>query len=397
VLKVLNEKCLFLLKKLLIDDGKYFDFMIDFQPYHYDTRDLSFSYYSDLDRRFEFYRSENYTNDPIGEELDIKAHKKTLFIGDYALLMKYYKDSANTRKVQIDNILKDFDGLYDSFCARFTQRPLDKYALATLKNYMYNCVFSFVMKEKSYTFDQLVKDLNNIIDIQFKTGILNFYPYRKAFKKALELLHSNDSLKIEDLMEYKNFLELCKSKFEESINWCRTNYFYPIQNCYRECLVPVADFGAVFIASSFCRPVRYEKLEDELATYKSQLLLVDNEIALREEKNELEKLRVDINNSKTREIEVLSFFVGIITFLFGTIGFFANIEEGDFVHMLFSILGLGAVLLIFVSGIHMVTMKKEDRVRDYFKHPRAWYCILTILASVSLLIWLVIKVKVLAA
>ncbi len=397
VLEVLNEKCLFLLKKLLIDDGKVFDYMIDFQPYHYDARELPFKFFSEMDSRFEFYRTENYTNDPIGDDLDIRARKNKLAIGDYTLLMKYYKDSENTRLVQIENILSDFDGMYDSLSEQFTQRPLDKYALGTLKNYMYNCKFSFMMKDKTYKFEQLKEDLNRIINIQYTTGILNFYPYRKAFGKALDLLHSNDSLKIEDLMEYKHFLELCISKFEESINWCRTNCFYPIQNCFRECLVPVAGFGAVFIASTFCRPVKYEKLKDELATYKNQMLLVDNEIALREEKNELKKLKTDIDNSKTREVEILSFFVGIITFLFGTIGFFANNNNSDFIHLIFSIFGLGAILLIFVSGIHLVTMRKEEHVEDYFKHPRAWFCIFTILISVGLLIWLMVKVHLLAA
>ena len=86
-------------------------------------------------------------------------------------------------------------------------------------------------------------------------------------------------------------------------------------------MVKVDGLGEVFIASSFCRPVKYGKLEDELKTFKNQSLLVDNEIALHEEKVELKKIRDDINHARTKEIEVLSVFTAIITFLFGTIGF----------------------------------------------------------------------------
>ena len=397
VLDILNEKCLFLLKKLLIDDEKVFSYMIDFQPYHYDARELHFKYFPEVDSRFEFYRTEYYSNDPMGNELDILARKKRLSIGLFPLLMKYYKDSKDTRKIQIENILDDFDEFYDSLLEQFTQRPLDRYALGTLKNYMYNCYFSFKMNEKSYSFEQLKVDLDIIMGIQDQTGILNFYPYRKAFNKALELLHNNESLEKDALYDYKEFLGFCIEKFDDAIRWCRANCFYPLQNCYRECLVPVPGFGAVFLASSYCRPVKYEKLKDELNIFKNQALLVDNEIALREEKREMKKLKTDIDNSRTRELEILSVFTAIITFLFGTIGFFADGNNNrDFLHLIFSVFGLGAILLIFVSGIHLVTMRKEDKVKDYFKHPRAWFCFVTILASIGLLIWLMIKVNALS-
>lgn len=393
VFSILNEKCLFLLKKLLIEDNKVFDFMVDFEHKQYDTGKIPFKFFSEMDKRFEFYRAESYANDPYGDELDLKARNKNLQIGQFTLLMKYYKDSKNTRKPQIDNILKDFNQTYEALSAQFTKRPLDRYALGTLKNYMYNCRYSFLMQDTSYSFEELQNGLDEIMDIQSQTGILNFYPYRKAFEKALQMLRNNDTLDIVELDEYKAFLQLCISKFSEAIQWCRTNCFYPVQNAYRECLVPVANFGAVFIASSFCRPVRYGKLKDELNTFKSQALLMDNEIALRLEKKELKDLKKDIDHSRTREIEVLSVFTAIITFLFGTIGFFADNKNNDFLHLVFSVFGLGAVLLIFVSGIHLLTMRKEENVGDYFKHPRAWFCIVTTLACIGLLIWLIFIVK----
>lgn len=172
--------------------------------------------------------------------------------------------------------------------------------------------------------------------------------------------------------------------------------FYPIQSLFRECLTVVRDFGAVFVASSFCRPISYNKLKDELDVYKNKALYLDNEIEVRKERLELVKIKKDIDNSRTRDIEVLSFFTAIITFIFGTIGFFAENKNSDFLHLMYSIFGLGAILLIFVSGIHLVTVRKEENPWDYFKHPRAWFCILTIVASAALLVWLIINVNALS-
>lgn len=387
VLNILKEKCLFLLKKLLIDNNKVFDYMLDFKHTKYDTSRIPFKYFSEMDKKFDFYREESYSRCSMGDELDYKSINRNLSIGQYTLLMKLYKDSNSTVFSQIDNILSDFDKIYTDLSSKFKKRPLDCYALATLKNYMYNCRFSFLIDE--YTLEQLYNEINNIIKIQFQTGILNFYPYRKAFRRVLSLFQSDETLQREKLEKYKDVLNMCVSKFSEAIEWCNTNCFYPIQNVYTECLTRVEGFGVVFIASSYCRPVNYEKLKDELNKYKNQILLVDNEIALREEKKELKNLKKDIDNSKTKEIEILSAFTAIITFLFGTIGFFADNRNNDFIHLLFSIFGLGAVLLIFVSGIHLITMRKEKKVGDYFKHPRAWFCIVTILCSIGLLIWLI--------
>ena len=81
--------------------------MIDFKHKHYDTGKIDLGYLKGMDKYFEFYRAENYSNDELGNELDIRARNNALPIGQYSLLMKYYKDSKSTQKTQIDNIIKD--------------------------------------------------------------------------------------------------------------------------------------------------------------------------------------------------------------------------------------------------------------------------------------------------
>ena len=138
--------------------------------------------------------------------------------------------------------------------------------------------------------------------------------------------------------------------------------------------------------------MRYDKLRDELNDYKSKLLLLDNEIFMREEQEQMRNLKMDIDNSRTREVEILSIFTAIITFLFGAIGFYSDNNEHDFEHLIFSIFGLGSVLMIFVCGIHLMTMRKEQTVKEYFKHPRMWFCILTILFCMGMIIWLLANI-----
>lgn len=397
-LRILNEKCLFLMKKLLIEDNKEFDYLIDFEIKHYDATSLNFSYIAKHDEAFEFYRSESYSNnDSYGLSLDRQAYSGKMYIGKYALLMKFYKDSKGTDESQIEHIIKDFNDFYTFLTDQFYKRPFDKYALNTLKNYMYNSRLSYRMKTPDYTFEMMKGDIKEVMSIQKKTGILNFYPYRKAIGYILFQFEKNKQLPEEELKNLKSLLDECITKFSESIEWCHAMNFYPIQSLFRECLTVVHDFGAVFVASSFCRPIRYHKLKDELNVYKNRALYIDNEIEVRKEKFELANIKRDIDNSRTREIEVLSFFTAIITFIFGTIGFFAESKNSDFLHLVYSIFGLGAILLIFVSGIHLVTVRKEENALDYFKHPRAWFCIATILSSVALLIWLIVNIKVLSA
>lgn len=245
-LSILKDKCLFLLKKLLIEDNKEFDFMIDFEPKHYDTATFKFTYFDDFDKHFEFYRTEVYSNESLGQDLDRKSFSSKLWIGQYPLLMKFYKDSKETDIAQINNILNDFDALYQELLVTFTKRSFDKYALQTLKNYMYNSAFSFKMKSDSYTIENLQEDVQKIIEMQKSTGILNFYPYRKAIAWLIDYFNSNNSLEEDVLVKIKSLLKKYIDKFESSIEWCKTMSFYPIQNAYRECLVTVKGFGADF-------------------------------------------------------------------------------------------------------------------------------------------------------
>lgn len=381
----------FLIKKLLIEDNKDFDFLIDFVPRHYDASTLNISFFKELDEKFEFYRNEVYSNESYTMELDAEAINRSLKIGEYALLMKCYKDSPNTVLSQIENILADFKKLHSILWSKFDRRPFDRYALNTLKNYMYNCCLSFRMKDDNYTFGDLSKDILEVVDMQRRTGVYNFYPFRKAIEFILKTFKTNSELSEKDMGSQKKLLQKCITWFEEAIEWCHATKFYPIQCLYNECIVTVDKFGAVFIASNYCRPVKYEKLKDELNRYKNQLLSIGNEIEVRKERIEISKVRKEIDESRMKQVEILSFFTAIITFLFGTIGFFAKNENVSFYQLVSSIFGLGGVLLIFVCGIHLVTMRREKSFIDYFCHPRMWFCLFTIIVSIIGIIWLLMN------
>ena len=260
ILNIMNQKCLFLLKKLLIEDNKEFVYMTDFKKTRYDSNKLPIEFFSEMDNYFEFYRAQSHQHKHFVRELDVRSDNHTLPIGSYTLLIKYYMEDKDTSMSQIEHIIADFDSLYDELSSCSKERPIDKYSLSVLKNYMYNCRFSFVLKQKKCSLEMLEDELNKIMEIQSKTDIHNFYPYKKAFEKARCLFKTEESLEQEKLNEYKIFMQLCIKKFSEAITWCKNRCFYPIQSRYRECLVRVPGFGPVFVASSFCRPIVYEKL-----------------------------------------------------------------------------------------------------------------------------------------
>lgn len=388
VLEILDQKSLFLLKKLLIEDANEFDYLIDFKLQHYSVSSCSTGFLSDFDKSFEFYRSNNYTEDNFVRTLYQKSLNGKLRVGQMALLMKFYKDFSGSTLIQIDNLLEGFDKKYDQLYKLHCSRGYDVYALHTLKNYMYNCRLSFKISRTNYSYDDLEKDMMEIINIQNVTGILNFYPYQKAIEYIIKLVEEGKELSKLTLAKYLSRLDFYLKKCEEAINWCEEQRFIPIQNVYNDSISKVDDFGVVLVPSTFCRPINYDKRRHILNGHKTHALFLRNELSLREEREEIEAIKQQIDKSHWKNIELLSIFTAIITFLFGTVSFMANGANTTITQQIFNIVAIGVVLLLFVSAIAVVTMQREKEHRDYWKHPRVIFLIATIVISAILLVYI---------
>ncbi len=375
IYRLLKDKCSFLIKKLVFFDGTA-EYSINFETKIIDKGSISAEYLQDFDKYFNFFHKHQYTGvEPLVYEWENNCLQKKAKLGQMILLMKYYKDHKDTTEPQVRNLISEFDHVYAKILPRFSNRKFDVYALNTLKNYMYNCRLSFRMKH-NYTYEKLCADMLQIEQIQRATHIKNFYPFKKAIAFLINDIRNdfNNTTYSEDVLTQKyKVLDDYIQKFEIAIHWCKEQRFYPVQLLYNECLKKDNDSGLiVFMPSSFSRPINYNKLEDELQQYKSEFGLIKGELSLQREKAKIEFLKHEIDSSKKSNIEILGLFTAVITFLFGCVNIFSGSNNAKFSiseHIL-HITCLGLILLLFVSAIYVLTIRREEKFRDYFSHPR---------------------------
>lgn len=397
IFEVLKDKCYFLMKKLVYQNN-ITEYSIDFLRKRIDLSVVNSEVFAGFDSSFNFFHSEHYNEyDSNVIEWQQKAYNKELKIGQMVLLMKYYKDCDRPSLIQVDNLLNEFNLLYNKLSHTYAHRKFDNYALCTLKNYMYNSRLSLKLRGAKYNYDSLCVDLEDIELIQAETQIKNFYPYRKAIEYLLlDVRNSMKGANVDPLMiiQKLDFLNECIAKFETAINWCDEERFYPVQNMYNECISEDKKMGGiVFTASSYCRPIDYSKLREDLQEYKSETRLLKNELALYEERVEIQQLKREMDSSKKSNIEILGAFTAVITFLFGCVNVFSNDNNSQLsiVDQIEHIVCLGLILLLFVNAIYFLTMKKEKKLIDYLRHPRFYAFGLSSIAYVVILVVLVLK------
>ena len=183
-------------------------------------------------------------------------------------------------------------------------------------------------------------------------------------------------------------------KFETAIHWCEEQHFYPVQLLYNECLKKDNSSGLiVFMPSSFSRPINYNKLEDDLKQYKSELGLIKGELNLQKERARIELLKNEIDASKKSNIEILGIFTTVITFLFGCVNIFSGTNNTtlSLSEQVLRIMCLGLILLLFVSAIYLLTMRREKQFMDYLRHPRFIFFGLSIIGYILILVVIVCK------
>ena len=371
-LKVLDQKSLFLIKKLLIDDNYEFDYLINFENYHYDARSSDISLFELFDTAFEFYRRDDYLEDNYVRKMQYSVLSCSCRLRELALLIKYYKDHPDSSLTQINNIIKLFDDKYSYLSDKHKKREYDVYALNTIKNYMYNCRFSFILKNSTLQYDDFVSEMGKIEDLQKQTRIFNFYPYEKAICHIIDLFDKNDSLSSAQANKYLEKLDYYILKYEQALQWCYEQSFMPVQNVYNDSIVPIPDFGAVFVPSTFCRPVKYAKRQDNLTRFKTHSLFLKNEMSLKVEREEIQSIKESIDRSQLKNVELLSIFTAIITFLFSVVSFTSNGNHLTIHQLIYNTVSIGLLLMLFVSMISIVTIRKEKTIKDYFHHPRIY-------------------------
>lgn len=132
---------------------------------------------------------------------------------------------------------------------------------------------------------------------------------------------------------------------------------------------------SVFYPSSFSRPLRYDKLREQLSEFErdydifcAQKELITERINISQIKTDVENAKKMIVETKKDSVKILGAFTTVVTFLFGSIDVFAKTK--DFKETLLASLGLGMVLYLFCTIIYYFVATEEDYeqrpVRSHF-------------------------------
>jgi hypothetical protein len=382
ILKALIEKCSFLLKKLLYFKGKS-EYILDFKSYTIENNDIVIKELQSLDNNFVLLHKEDsfLESDKVYLWQD-SCHKKRAKFFQMILLMNKYKNHGNEE--QINHLLEDFNRYYRSFNVKGN---FDIFAIQTIKNYLYNCRFSYLLNHKSYTYNQLMEDFQYIESIQKTTGIQNFFPHYKVIGKLFDIIRADiknnntDKNIIEkELIKLENFID----NFQKKLTWSKECNFYPFQLPYRECLHKVGNI-LLFIPSSFNKPINYEDISNSLSQYKIELQALKREILFLDEKREIDKLKNEITNLKKTNIEIITGFTAAITFLFGCVNVFSENKNADIKLLVTNISVLGLFLLLFCSVIYLLTIPRNISFKEFLSNPKSVVSIILSIGCIYLI------------
>lgn len=307
----------------------------------------------------QFIDPENLSNKDI-EDLQKDSWGKDIAMWKLVLLMRYYSKTTKN-SIQIDKVIEINNKHYQESLQE-SSNVINDYAGRSVRNYMYNCRFSYFCQYKdNYTVDNLIEDLDQIEAIQNETFIKNYHPYQKAYlflKKAIEKELSD--VQNQDTLE--NFLTLLKlyfEKFKANVSWCQANQPYIYQLRFNYCTDNWNGIE-VFCPSSYCRPLRFKELHERINEYTNEIWALEQRI-----KNNPDRIRIlnahkEIENISKKNYELLSFFSTVVIFLVGLLSIFIG-NTASMQDKMEYVIVLGSILLLFVCLGYFIAGQRFDK------------------------------------
>jgi hypothetical protein len=305
------------------------------------------------------------------ESLERRLEDHSITIPELIVLMKHYQKSDN-RTTDIDKVISHYDN-YIRHSASIPIFSYNKLCLRLLKSYLHNSKLSYQLSHGKFSLSELNAFYSEIDGEQDSFKIKNFHPYEKILSYlSKHYLSKIDSIDSNDYTEALVLYDKCLKSYSESIEWGLKNDFCPFLLPFADSMIFYSDNLKVFYPSSFTRPLRYEKLKDELSgivrnydMYKAQKFLID-------ERKSIVAVKKEIEDTKKESLKILGIFSTVVTFLFGTIDVFAKTK--DFKETLLTSLGVGTVLFLFCTLIYLFLLSEDD----YKNKPVKFYSILFI-------------------
>lgn len=382
IFSICVEKTNYLIKKLLVYSGPS-EYSINFTDYQLTFQDIKLNYLEDMWNQFAIFADINSTNTLINEPI-IKKYQQKSYDGkskfsELILLMRAYCKDKDSSEEQIKNVLKIFKEKYNSLYGKLISRNFDLNALNSMWNVMYNCRLSYYIQQNTYTIERLKQDIRKIEKFQSRTGTHNYYHYKTAIEFLIKIAKKQVSKN--ELKEIKELLDKYIRGYKRTITQCQGEDFYPLQLMFDECCVHIEGYDILlFIPSSFSQPANYNTLRAKIEEYKISSLLIDNKLELYTEKENINVLKNQVESTTSKFIEIGGIFVAVLSLLFSVISF-SNTKMAIKDIALHS-LGIGFILLIFVSCIYVLTLKKDSQIKEYINTFRFWFFTIIFMISI---------------
>lgn len=343
-------------------------------------------------------------------ELNKNIISKTPKLESFVRLIRHYKEnltSVDNREI-MDNIITIYDRYYlvnKEENPTTKKHKYDNFSLNSVRNYIYNCRFSFLSNFDSIPFEEIESELGTIQQIQSE-GVQNFHPYEKGIeclRKRIETIINKDSTLCSneelDLAGRKlKKLEELIVKYDEAINWCEFRKFYPFLLSFEESLIKEKE-SSIFIPSTFSKAINYQELFEYLNETKQKLREYRSLFLVKKEQKSIfalnkgyqertSKLEEDIKKYEKRTYELLALFTAVITFLFGSVNIFTQNSDLSLPLLITNTMGLGFILLLFASLVLLTTSKfiLELPLRHFIRTSRFWFLVIFVFGYASVLI-----------
>lgn len=280
-----------------------------------------------------------------------------------AFLMRYYTKCTNSIE-QIDNLLRLAIHHHDEYERGNEHNVVNDCASRSFLNYMYNSRFSFLCQhEKDYTYELMKVDLQKIESIQAQTLIYNYHPYQTALNYVIKEIESKLShVQFEDISQLVCDLKKYYKKFKTNVAWCKKYQPYLVQLRYNFSSVKFDDCDfKTYCPSSFCRPLRFKDLDEDIISYASKIAFLENESKNQNNRKLFLDAKSKIDNMEHKNMEQMGLFITITTFLVGLLSIFiGNDGSVSIIEKMHYVIALGCLLTVFVCVGYFAVRDKYD-------------------------------------
>lgn len=280
-----------------------------------------------------------------------------------AFLMRYYTKCTNSIE-QIDNLLRLAIHHHDEYERGNEHNVVNDCASRSFLNYMYNSRFSFLCQhENDYTYELMKVDLQKIESIQAQTLIYNYHPYQTALNYVIKEIESKLShVQFEDISQLVCDLKKYYKKFKTNVAWCKKYQPYLVQLRYNFSSVKFDDCDfKTYCPSSFCRPLRFKDLDEDIISYASKIAFLENESKNQNNRKLILDAKSKIDNMERKNMEQMGLFITITTFLVGLLSIFiGNDGSVSIIEKMHYVIALGCILTVFVCVGYFAVRDKYD-------------------------------------